>query len=75
VKPNIDDLVRKEIFEPFLIAREARIKEEVVWYTLSQRIRVEMRKPAWMPTFVWKWMWRQVMVYEDPMVLTAEDAK
>lgn len=59
-----DDLIKS-----FAANKEKAVKNTVTW-KMSQRIDVDVRQPPWMPNFVWKWMWRQVIVteYDDPFM-------
>lgn len=48
------------------IARETeQTVKDAVTFKFTQRVGVDVRQPRWMPTFVWKWMWRRVIVYQN----------
>lgn len=44
-----------------------RKKNDLIKIKVTQQVGVDVRRPRWMPDFVWRWMWRQVTVTEGPM--------
>lgn len=43
----------------------SRQKEDFVIARMTGRVGVDVRKPRWLPAFVWRWMWRHVVLIEE----------
>lgn len=46
--------------------------EDFVIAKVTGRVGVDVRKPRWLPAFVWRWMWRHVVLLEERPNFTLE---
>lgn len=47
--------------------KDRRVASQLVGLTFTQDVKVEVRKPRWMPARLFRWLFRQVVIIEGPL--------